>query len=284
MKKYLRDILILSVYLSGLATVRRRTIKKGLTPLTRVICFHRVDRESIPSFIKKLLWLKARCNIITLQDLESQDELKSDRLNVAITFDDGFRDFLTNVFPILTDLKVPATLFVPSGFVGLDHKKALEFARARIGIPGEVGLDTTELRCLAQSELVTIGSHGRAHIDLASENSINSLKREIIGSKRDLETIIESEIRYFAYPFGNRWNCNERCFEVLDASGYRMAFTIVPGFNRPNAHRWTMHRDSLSPKMPSFLFRAWLEGAYDRFKYAIDYARGYRLVENGQVV
>jgi peptidoglycan/xylan/chitin deacetylase (PgdA/CDA1 family) len=33
-----------------------------------------------------------------------------------ITFDDGYRDFLTNVFPIVSNLSIPTTLFVTTGY------------------------------------------------------------------------------------------------------------------------------------------------------------------------
>ncbi|RLF26081.1 MAG: hypothetical protein DRN05_07530 [Thermoplasmata archaeon] len=284
MKRYLRDILILAFHVSGLAAARRRVIRRHRNVLVRVICFHRVEKESIPLLTQKLLWLKAHCNIITLDDLDSLDRLDTKLLNVAITFDDGFRDFLTNVFPVLTHLGVPATLFAPSDFVGLGRGEALEFARTCIGIPGEVGLKASDLRFLANSRLVTIGAHGKSHTDLAREPSMDSVRAEIAGAKRDLEAIIGREVKYFAYPFGNRWNCDSRCFEVLDESGYRMAFTIVPGFNWPNAYQWTMRRDSLDPRMPLILFKAWLDGAYDRLKDAADYIRGHRFPDNGLTV
>jgi len=279
MKRYLRDILILAFHVCGLAAARRAVIKRQWNVLARIICFHRVEKESLPLFTQKLLWLKTHCNIITLDDLDSFDRLDTRLLNVAITFDDGFRDFLTNVFPVINHLQIPTTLFVPSGFVGLTKRRALDFASQCIGIPGEVGLNQEELRILANSGIVAIGAHGRSHCDLAGVFSMESIRREIIDAKKELERIIEKEIRYFAYPFGNRWNCDIRCFEVLKEAQYRRAFTIVPGFNHPQSYPWTMHRDSLAPRTPFSIFKAWLGGAYDILKEFSDNLRQRRVLE-----
>jgi len=39
-----------------------------------------------------------------------------------ITFDDGYRDFLTNVFPIVSNLSIPTTLFVATGYLSSPGK------------------------------------------------------------------------------------------------------------------------------------------------------------------
>jgi peptidoglycan/xylan/chitin deacetylase (PgdA/CDA1 family) len=39
---------------------------------------------------------------------------------VALTFDDGYRDFYENAYPLLEELELPATLFLTTGFVNGD--------------------------------------------------------------------------------------------------------------------------------------------------------------------
>jgi peptidoglycan/xylan/chitin deacetylase (PgdA/CDA1 family) len=55
---------------------------------------------------------------VSLDDFFS-GRLSAEKINVVITFDDGYKSWVTNVLPALKELELPATFFVSSGFVGL---------------------------------------------------------------------------------------------------------------------------------------------------------------------
>jgi peptidoglycan/xylan/chitin deacetylase (PgdA/CDA1 family) len=40
----------------------------------------------------------------------------------VVTFDDGYRDVYQHAFPVLRDLRIPAVVYVPSGFVGTNRR------------------------------------------------------------------------------------------------------------------------------------------------------------------
>jgi peptidoglycan/xylan/chitin deacetylase (PgdA/CDA1 family) len=66
-----------------------------------------------------LSYLKAHFLIISLAELVRRLQAGEDISRCAvITFDDGWHDNYTYAFPILKELKVPATIFLASGFIG----------------------------------------------------------------------------------------------------------------------------------------------------------------------
>src|SRR3989344_9317567 len=84
---------------------------------------------------------------------------------VLITFDDGYRDFYTDVFPILKRYNVKATAYIVSGF--LDK-------------PNYMFID--QLKEIARSGLVEIGAHTVHHYSLKGLEAL-TVKYEIEESK-----------------------------------------------------------------------------------------------------
>ena len=69
---------------------------------------------SMSKFKEQLVFLKKNYNLVSLDNLLSFE--KNKKASISITFDDGYKDNLTNALPILNELKVPATIYVITKF------------------------------------------------------------------------------------------------------------------------------------------------------------------------
>lgn len=66
---------------------------------------------SCADFEIQLKLLKQHCNVVSVSDLFSK-QLSTDRLNVAITFDDGFKNNYLNAAPLLEKYNLPASFYI----------------------------------------------------------------------------------------------------------------------------------------------------------------------------
>ena len=64
-------------------------------------------------------WLRERIHILTLRELDDRLQAGAPWKEPAalVTFDDGYRDNFEEAVPILKELNVPATFFIPTEFV-----------------------------------------------------------------------------------------------------------------------------------------------------------------------
>lgn len=73
-------------------------------------------------FVTQLLTLAALRKVIGLSELVERLRRGADVTGTAaITFDDGFRNNVTQVAPVLLDHRLPATFFLATGYVGTDR-------------------------------------------------------------------------------------------------------------------------------------------------------------------
>jgi peptidoglycan/xylan/chitin deacetylase (PgdA/CDA1 family) len=72
------------------------------------------------TFEKHLRFLLSKFNVVSLESLVKDSVMDSgnDKTWCVLTFDDGWRDFYDYAFPLLKKYKVPATVFLPTRFIG----------------------------------------------------------------------------------------------------------------------------------------------------------------------
>jgi peptidoglycan/xylan/chitin deacetylase (PgdA/CDA1 family) len=123
-----------------------------------------------------------------------------------------------------------------------------EWAQCEENIAGtHRAMTLDELRRLAASKLVTIGSHTVTHTQLSSLHPDEQWE-EIATSKRQLEEWLGQEITVFSYPFGRRSHFTKESMKLCREAGFTKAAANFPG----QAHWWTdIYR------IPRHLVRNW---------------------------
>jgi len=260
-----QDLSVLLLYSLGFSKIRNWLLRLQHKPVAVFVYFHDLPPETLGCFRANLHFLKRSTNVVSLDDF-FLGRLSSERINVVITFDDGYKSWVTDAIPILKELGLPATFFVSSGFVGLSKEDESEFMFSRLFLKlapriTVSGLSIDDVRKLVE-EGFTVGGHTLNHCNLAGLRDSDQLRYEITEDKMRLERIIGKKIDYFAYPFGAYQNPEINLAEVLRESGYRGAVTTVSGFNSVGTSPYLLHREITYTSMPGWVFRARVYGNY----------------------
>ncbi len=201
-----------------------------------------------PAIFDKQLQELKKNNYTTLFASELADsilgETKLAGNNIVLTFDDGYEDFYTKVWPVLKKYNYKATVYVIIN---------------KLGVSGYLTRD--QIKELAASNLVEIGSHTFNHPDLRSLKNKDA-KFEIQASKKILEQISGHPVLTIAYPFGYY---NKEFFAVASEAGYKAAVSVQPGVKQGINNIWEWRR--LRPgERTGTVFIKWLE-AWQKANY-----------------
>lgn len=224
--------------------------KQGKGPAV-VLYYHSVKPNERERFARQMDDLLKRAKAVPL---ETCSQSRNGSRRVAITFDDGFTNFVENALPELERRNIPAAIFVPSGLLG---GKASWISDIRNRDFNEDVISAGTLKQLANNALITIGSHCITHPDLLSLTA-KQAEAEIFQSKKDLENILEREVGFLSFPHGSFDTVH---VELARRSGYKRVFSIMPDFS-PNPSSYIIGRVKAGPSDWSIEFRLKIQGAY----------------------
>ena len=262
-----QDLLCLSLYYFQFSRIRNLVFRCRRMPVARILGFHDVTHSQMLCFREKLEVLQKLANVVSLDDIVA-GRISETKLNIALTFDDGYRGWLDNVCPVLKDLGMSATFFVTSGLIGLRETKEHDFLSNNLMSTRQTtgSLSAKELEALAQ-EGFAIGGHTCTHVNMAETFDIKRLRCEVETDKKEIERITGTSVRFFAYPFGAYKNAYIDLSRILHDSGYQGAVTLEPGIISASTNSYFLHRDLVSASMPMSVFKARLLGNYDGVLY-----------------
>jgi peptidoglycan/xylan/chitin deacetylase (PgdA/CDA1 family) len=251
---------------------------------------------------KQLDYLRRRFRIVPLGDVVSRlaSGAPLERNMVALTVDDGRRNFYEFFFPLLKELRIPATLFVVTSFIrGEDWiwtdkvlwlagqpQRANELspdriesffetlnrmrpenrdaavqaiaAGMRVSIPKDppakyAPCSLSELREMADSGLVEIGSHSVTH-PIFSSLTDEECRDELTTSRRQLEEGLGREVKSFCFPNGKPSDYRSAHLQLVKEAGYASAVVTRFAMAGPDSNVFELPRMGVngSPDLLSF--------------------------------
>jgi peptidoglycan/xylan/chitin deacetylase (PgdA/CDA1 family) len=180
---------------------------------------------------------------------------------IAVTFDDGFRNFIDNALPEMLLRKIPATLFITTGYLGKtpDWIKKPYHENA-----GELLMSADQLKALPYG-MVKIGSHCVTHPKLTSLNK-EQIISELSESKKCLESLLERNITTLAFPYDDY---NEEVIGLAREAGYLHVFKDLPTYTISITDNFLLGRISVSSEDWGIEYFLKLKGAYQWLPFAV---------------
>lgn len=221
----------------------------------RVLIYHQVGTSlgrqmevTTRDFTRQLDWLLEHRRVIDLdQALSSENRL--DSKSVVITFDDGYRDTYETAFPLISERRLPFTLFLCTDHI--ETRRPLDPAFPAEPLTWEMVSD------MLRSGLVTIGAHTHTHADLRY-----MARREVELEVAKSDSVFNDRLRFlprhFAYPWGY-WG--EEADDVL-RSRYESASLGAPTSSSPPSDRYRLHRYPVQLSDGFAFFTARLRGGF----------------------
>jgi peptidoglycan/xylan/chitin deacetylase (PgdA/CDA1 family) len=264
MKQIMRQCLKIPILLNNLF---RHSIEAGF----HYLIYHRVSGDShfdvdlpLSLFHRQLEFLAEARQVMSydeaLKTLQSGQPI--DRETFVLTFDDGYEDFYTHVFPLLRNLSLPAILFVTTEFV----ETGIPYPILHHDSPNARPVNWDMLSEMVESGLVTVGAHTHTHPILTNIPE-TQVEEELAKPLEIFHKRLGINVQHFAYPKA-LWN---QKVEALVTQHYASA--VICNESKATPSHFNPYRIPRIPvrRSDGWLFflaktRGWLEGEEALYK------------------
>jgi peptidoglycan/xylan/chitin deacetylase (PgdA/CDA1 family) len=190
--------------------------------LVPVLVYHNLGKDprgrlvlGVDAFTEQMRYLKSHgYRVVSLAEFVEWLSFRRQlpRKTVVLTFDDGYHSFREYAYPVLKELRFPATLFVYTDYVGV----------------GGNALTWDELRALA-AEGFDVQAHSKSHGDLrrgtheTDAQYARRLQAELTEAPAILTRHVGRPVSFLAYPYGR---VDDAVLAKVKDQGYQAAFTV----------------------------------------------------------
>ena len=230
-----------------------------------ILLYHSVGESSWAMnediFLEQINWLHENHQILPLTQLiESKP---SDKIQISLTFDDGYKTLYDHVFPILLQKKINATVYINTGWISEDAKDRKKSCPELGHYPEEYFLTWHEVKHLSKNYW-EIGSHGINH-DNFQKMKEDIIERELMQSKIEIEKKISKKCLHFSYPFGLYSN---RVKNKVKEASYQYATAARHGRLLPGSDHLALPRINVSKDYSLDDFKNIVSGKWDYLGWA----------------
>ena len=260
MKRVIRDLLLLGIAYTGIAYFYRWWCA-GSGPVVRILVFHDVVNQAW--FHSLIAELKKSYHVLTPQNFFTREFVK-DKINVLITFDDGYWSWVNEVRPILNQEKVRGIFFISGGLLDSASDKANSdaYMRRELMIRPRAPLTWLGAR-LIRDDGHTIGSHAYNHVNLAKQTD-NQIRQNLSQDIQRINAELSITPTELAYPFGTADHVHKNVVDIASSLGFTRGYTAISKFDCAS-ETFLIPRTCIEDEVTPRSLRLWTHGAYDVF-------------------
>jgi peptidoglycan/xylan/chitin deacetylase (PgdA/CDA1 family) len=208
-------------------------------------------------FREQMCWLRSSgYETIDLHELPRSSAAAGNGCKrIVLTFDDGYRDFLTEAWPVLQQCGFSATVFLVTDRIQCQEPRRME---------GADYLTWQDVRDL-HDQGVSFGSHTVSHADLRSLGP-EQIDYELGYSKELLEQKLGIHARSFSYPFPfpeEDMHFTRYLADALENHGFQIGVSTAIGRATRESNQLFLPRLPINSWDDTHLLAAKLRGAYD---------------------
>jgi peptidoglycan/xylan/chitin deacetylase (PgdA/CDA1 family) len=138
---------------------------------------------------------------------------------IVLTFDDGYGGHYEYVYELLKKYNYPAAFSIYTDGVGKD---TIPNANRRPKAP-RTHVSWEQVKEMAANPLVEILSHSVSHPLNINKQTDEEITKELVESKKILESKLGMPVNYFTYPVGKN---DDRVRRLVKEAGYKAALTM----------------------------------------------------------